>query len=554
MGKLTYKMELQPVTSIHLYSHLNFEMGRNGSINTIYIFSLVAVLILIIACINYVNLYTARSLKRLREVGVRKAIGSQRFQLIGQFLIESMLMAVLAGGVGVVLVWLALPFFNSLTDKSFTLGNDHGMLTGTVAVAFIILIGCLSGLYPALVFSGSRPVIALKGIAGRSGGGSKFRQSLVVFQFAATVVLIVCTVVVYKQMNFVAHKNLGFYKDQIVIFHIDKQAVRAQIAALKTKLSQGALVENVAAASNPMGNNTIGSSGVFVETNAGEIPASTQVLQTFSVDADYLNTLGISLVAGRNFRDHAPGDFEAAVLVNESLVKKQGWEKPVGKKLLSVPDENGKSKEFRVVGVMKDFHTYSLQHKIEPLVVTLAPIADRDNVYVRVKANRAQEALAFITATFKEFDPDAAPDFHFLDENFARQYKAEERQGRVILIFALLAVVIACLGLFGLAAFAAESRTKEIGIRKVMGASVHQLVLLLSGDFVKLVLAAIVLGAPIAYYAMHEWLKNFAYRQELSWGVFVFSGLLSIFIALLTVSGQALQSALMNPANSLKAE
>jgi putative ABC transport system permease protein len=554
VGKVTYKMELQPVSSIHLYSQLSFDMGRNGSINTIYIFSLVAALILVIACINYVNLYTARSLKRLREVGVRKAIGSQRLQLIGQFLTESVIMAMLAGGVSILLVWIALPYFNHLADKSFTLTNGHWLLTSAVVATFIVLIGCLSGLYPALCFSGFRPVDALRGKPGHPTGGSGFRQSLVVFQFVATVVLVSCSVVVYKQMYYVANKNLGFYKDQIVIFHIDKLTVREQISALKSKLSQGSLIEFVASASNPMGNNTIGSTGVFVETNAGEMPASTQVLQTFSVDGDYLNTLGISLVAGRNFRDNSPTDFDGAVLVNESLVRQQGWVRPLGKKILSVPDENGKRREFRVVGVTNDFHTYSLQHKIEPLVLTLASIADRDNVYIRVKAESAQEALAFISSTFKEFDPDAAPDYHFLDENFAKQYQDEERQGQVILIFAMLAVVIACLGLFGLAAFTAESRTKEIGIRKVMGANAQQVVLLLSGDFMKLVLLAIVVGAPIAYYAMNEWLKNFAYRQELSWWIFALSGLLSIFIALLTVSSQALKSALMNPVNALKTE
>jgi putative ABC transport system permease protein len=554
MGKVNYKLELQPITSIHLHSHLDYEIGTNNSINTIYVFSFVAALILAIACINYVNLYTARSLKRLREVGVRKAIGSRRFQLTIQFLMESVMMALFAGLVGLLLVWMALPFFNELAGKSFSVTSQHGASTATMVGAFVLLIGCLSGLYPALVFSGIRPVQALKGTSGHQDRGSRFRHSLVIFQFAATVVLISCAAVVYRQMYFVAHKDLGFYKDQVVIFHIDKHEVRKQIAALKNKLSQSVLIENVASASNPMGNNTIGSTGVFVETNTGEMPASTQVLQTFSVDADYLETLGIRLLAGRNFRDSSPADFEAAVMVNESLVKKQGWANPIGKRLESIPNKDGKSSVFRVIGVMKDFHTYSLQHKIEPLVVTLAEIADRDNVYVRIKAGRAQEALTFIKGAFKKFDTDSAPDFHFLDENFAGQYKAEERQGRVILVFAMLTVIIACLGLFGLTAFAAESRTREIGIRKVMGASVQHVILLLSADFVKLILIAIVVGTPIAFYGMNEWLKNFEYREDLSWWIFAMSGVVSMVIGLLTVSSQALKSALMNPVNALKAE
>ncbi len=555
LGNADYHMNLQPLTSIHLHSNLDYEISTNANIKTVYIFAAIALLILIIACINYVNLYTARSLKRVREVGVRKAIGSQRVQLIGQFLTESFLMTILAGLVGFLLAKAALPFFNQLAEKSLSLDlHDNGMIAIAIACGFLLLIGLLSGLYPALMLSGYRPVIALKGQLGSHSGGAGFRQSLVVFQFAATVVMIACSGIVYRQIRYVNHKDLGFNKDQVLTFHIDKNEVRTQVSALKEKLSQNPLIESAAAASNPIGNNYIGSTGLFVETNSGEIPSSTQMTHRFMADADYLGTMEIKLLQGRDFVKNSPADLAGSVLVNEALVKKQGWTNPIGKRLRYPADSDGNSYELTVVGVTSDFHIYSLQHKIEPLVIQLAPPTEQDNMYVRINAAKTPEALAYIREVYKGFDAEARPEFQFLDENFAKQYQAEERQGNVLLAFAILAIVIACLGLFGLAAFAAEARTKEIGIRKVLGASVQNVVLMLSKDFVKLVLIAIVIGTPIAIYAMNQWLQNFEYRETLSWWVFALAGIIAIAIALVTVSSQALKSALTNPVKALRAE
>jgi putative ABC transport system permease protein len=553
IGNVDYKLTLQPLTSIQLYSHLDYEIGANGNINTIYIFSVVAALILIIACINYINLYTTRSMKRIREVGVRKAIGSQRFQLVGQFLTESFLMTLLAGFLGVLIVKIALPFFNELAEKSLTI-NYSGWSTALVAAGFILLIGLVSGLYPALMLSGYRPVSALKGQMGSQAGGIRFRQSLVVFQFAATVVMIACSGIVYRQLHYVSHKNLGFNKDQVLTFHIDKNEPRNQIQAIKEKLKQSTLIEGVAAASNPLGNNYMGARGLIIETETGEMPSSTQIIQKFSADGDYLKTLEIKLVQGRDLKDDSPADLFGAVLVNEALVKKQGWKNPIGKRVQYFIDDKGTTKEAKVIGVVQDFHTYSLQHKIEPLLIQLPEASDKDNVYVRIQPEKTKEALAYISAAYKQFDPEAKLDFHFLDENFSKQYQSEERQGRVLLSFAILAVLIACLGLFGLAAFAAEARTKEIGVRKVLGASVQNVVVLLSGDFVKLVLIAIVIGVPVAAYAMNKWLQNFEYRAGLSWWIFALAGLIAIVIAVATVSFQALKAAIMNPVKSLRTE
>ncbi|MCF2488346.1 ABC transporter permease [Dyadobacter sp. CY347] len=554
MGNMQYKMTLQPLTSIHLHSDLEFEIGANGNINTIYIFSVVAALILIIACINYINLYTARSMKRVREVGVRKAVGSKRSQLVAQFLTESFLMTILAGIIGVLLVKIALPFFNELSNKSLTISYHNGWSTMLAALAFVVIIGLVSGVYPALMLSGFRPVIALKGQLGSQIGGAQFRKSLVVFQFAVTVIMIACSGIVYRQLYYVNHKDLGFNKDQVLTFHIDKFEPRNQINAIKQKLNQSPLIESVSAASNPLGNNNLGSGGLFIETESGEMPSSTQVVKRFSADGDFVKTLEIKLSQGRSFQNDSPADLTDALLVNEAMVKKQGWNDPVGKRIRYFIDEKGTTREAKVIGVVADFHIYSLQHKIEPLVIQLPAPSDKDNVYVRIQRGKTQEALAYIGNAYKPFDPEAKLDFHFIDENFSRQYQAEQKQGSVLLSFAILAVIIACLGLFGLAAFAAEARTKEIGVRKVLGASVQNVVMLLSGDFLKLVVIAIVISIPVAVYAMKEWLKNFEYQTGLSWWVFASAGFIALVIALATVSFQALRAALVNPVESLKSE
>ncbi|RCR67561.1 ABC transporter permease [Larkinella punicea] len=551
MGDLTYRIEFQPLTSIHLHSQLDYEISPNGTARTVSIFSIVAGLILLIACINYVNLYTARALKRTREVGVRKAIGSHRAQLIGQFLAESMLMTFMAGLVSTALVTLALPYFNQLSDKALVI--DSLPNTFLIVAALSLVIGALSGLYPALMLSGFRPVAALRGQLGNQAGSIVFKKSLVVFQFVATIALIACSGIVYRQMGFVMHKDLGFNKEQVLTFHISSQETRQRIEALKEALMRNPLIENASAASNPIGNNNIGGNGMFFEQN-GVLSASTQMVQKFSVDSDFLKTMEIKLLNGRNFSESFKSDLTGAVLVNETLVKQLGWKNPVGKRLKYYIDNDKNTAEARVVGVVKDFHTYSLQHKIEPLVLQMPAPFEKDNVYVRIQPAKVGEALAYIRSVYQTFDPANTLDFHFLDENFSQQYKAEQKQGEILLTFTILAVIIACLGLFGLTAFAAEQRTKEIGVRKVLGASVASIVALLSKDFLKLVFIAIVIASPIAWYAMTQWLQSFEYKLEPAWWVFALAGLLAIAIAFLTVCFQSVKAALTNPVESLRSE
>ncbi len=551
-SELTYRMELQPLPSIHLHSHLDYEAGANGNSQTVYIFALVAALILLIAGINYVNLYTVRSMSRLREVGVRKAIGSHRSQLVRQFITESMLMALLASVVGVVFANIALPLFNELATKCLSLMTYGPWLLLGVVALFGLLLGVGSGLYPALFLSGFQTVVALKGQTSSKVGGVGFRKVLVVFQFVAAVGLIACSWVIYRQMGYALHKDLGFNKDQVLTFHLESESARRQIQSLKEELRKSSLIEAVSAASNPIGNNNIGTKGMIFEQN-GVMPTTTQVVQKFAVDADYLNTLQIKLLEGRNFSASSPGDATGAVLVNEALVKEMGWQAPIGKRVKSYVSID-KAVEAQVVGVVKDFHTYSLQHKIEPLVLQIPAPEDQDNLYIRIRPGKAEEALAYIKTVYQQFEPTASVSFHFLDENFSRQYKAEQKQGQLLLLFTILAVLIACLGLFGLAALSAEARVKEIGVRKVLGASVVSIVTLLSKDFLKLVVIAIVIATPLAWYAMNEWLQSFAYKIDVEWWVFALTGLLAITIALLTVSFQSVRAALMNPAKSLRSE
>ncbi len=554
MGNVTYTMELQPLTSIHLHSNLDYEISANGSSRTVSVFAGIAGLILLLAGINYMNLSTARSTIRVREVGVRKAVGSGRGQLAGLFLTETLLLTVVATGLGVTLAQAALPFFNELTGKplsiwQFGVGYSLAAITG-----FALLAGLLSGSYPALFLSGSRPVAALRGQLGNQSATVAFRKTLVTFQFVITVALIAASGIIYQQLRFALNKELGFNKEQVLTFHLNNKTTRTKIPAIKAQLLSNSLIEGVAAASNPIGTNNLGGGGYYFEVD-GKMTESSRITHNFMVDGDFLKTMEIGLVQGRSFSETIPADRYHAMLVNETLVKELGWKDPIGKRVKFHIDNKGTLAESRVVGVVRDFHTHSLQHKIEPLALQMPPdVAEQDNLYVRVRAGKSADALAFIGKTYRQFEPGSVFDYQFLDQNFARQYAAEQKQSQLLLIFTALAIFIACLGLFGLATFTAEQRTKEIGVRKVLGASVTSIVTLLSKDFLKLVLIAIVIASPIAWYAMNRWLQDFAYKIDIAWWVFALAGLLAVSIALLTVSFQSIRAALMNPAKSLRSE
>jgi putative ABC transport system permease protein len=551
--KEEFKIQLQPLTDIHLRSHLDHELSANGDIAYVYIFAAVAGLVLLMACINYVNLATARSAGRAKEVGVRKVVGSSRQQLVSQFLLESILMVTASLVLAVGLTQLLIPVFNAFTGKEIALSYLFTLPALGVLALLALVTGLLSGLYPALVLSRFRPVAVLKGAFNHQSSGTFFRRSLIVFQFVISVMMISSTWIIWKQLQFMNQKDLGFHKEQVLTLHIQSRQTRIKVPVIKQQLLRNPAVTAVAAASNPIGNNNIGAGGFYFEED-GAMPAQTKPAQRFLVDHDFIPAMGIQLLEGRNFSNDIKSDSAEAVIVNETLVNRLGWQEPVGKRVAYFVDNDGNTATAKVVGVVKDFHIYSLQHAIEPLVLRLAPPSEQDNLYVRINPAHTQAALSFVKETYGSFDPENPYEASFLDKNFAQQYEAEQKRGQVFMAFALLAITIACLGLFGLAAYMAEKRTKEIGIRKVMGASAGSIVTLLSRDFAGLVLIALVIAVPVAWYIMDRWLQDFAYKTDIGWWIFAGAGAISLLIALLTVSYQATKAALANPVDSLRSE
>jgi putative ABC transport system permease protein len=553
LGKgATYRMQLQPATSIHLHSHLDFELSRNGDIRFIYLFAAIAVLVLAIAIINYINLATARASARMREIGVRKVIGGSRRQLVTLFLTESVYFALLSAAIAGVLAWIALPAFDQLSGKTLTL-EQYGILRiiGGLAIAGIG-IGLAGGFYPALFLSGFHTIPALKGQVGDVSVTVLFRKSLVTFQFVITIFLISGSATIYLQLRFMQGKDLGFNKNQVLTFHLPNPEVRKHIDELKTQLLRDPSIEAVAAAGNPIGNNDIGFSKLQWEEN-GVLQTEPKKAQRYFVDADYLSTLQIGLAAGRNFSATRPTDVLGSVLVNETLVKEMGWTDAIGKRVRLGTDDSGRVLMASVIGVVKDFNIYSLQHKIEPLVLRMPPVwREEDNLCVRLRKGHIPQGLRQITAVYSRFDPSTIPDFHFLDDNFSQQYAAERKQGSILLIFTVLAIFIACLGLLGLVTFSVGQRTKEIGIRKVLGASAGGIVLLVSKGLIKPVVLAILISTPLAWLAMHKWLEGFAYRVTIGIGIFLAAGLFAVTIAMLTVGLRAMRAARMNPTGALR--
>ncbi|NCD68431.1 ABC transporter permease [Mucilaginibacter agri] len=549
--KVHFRMELQPLTSIHLHSKLDYELSENGNVMYVYVFTLIGLLILGIAIINYVNLATARSSIRVKEIGVRKVIGSDRVQLMMLFFAESVLLAALATGLAVVVIHTALPFFNQLSGKALTLMQFGTWQTVGLFAGFALFTGGLAGVYPALFLSGFKTIPAMKGQMGNQASTVLFRKSLVVFQFIITMVMITGSCVIYTQLHYVMNKDLGFNKDQILTFHIHSRDVRAKVASLKSQLLQNPLIQSVAVAGNPIGNNDIGTGDFSLDVGDGS--ASKTVVENLIIDEDFVPTMQIKMLQGRNFINNSDADRTGSVLVNETLVKEMGLKNPVGKTVRTQVNYGG-AEQRTIVGVIKDFNTYSLQHKISPMVLAMPTESkDGDNLYVRINKNNVSGALSYIRKVYATFDPDKL-DFNFLDQNFARNYQTEQKQGSLLLIFTILAISIACLGLFGLVTFTAQQRNKEIGIRKILGASVGNIVNMLSKDLIKLVIIAAVVACPIAWWAMQTWLQGFAYRINIQLWMFALASGVAILIAFATIGFQSVRAALANPVRSLRNE
>lgn len=548
-----FDLYFQPLTDIHLRSNLEGEAEPNSDIKYVYIFSLIALFILLIACINFMNLSTAGSVGRAKEVGVRKVLGSGQRQLIRQFLTESMVMVLLALLVAVGLVGLLLPLFNQLAGKSIGPGaiTDGWMLPG-IALS-CLLTGLLAGGYPAFFLASFKPIRVLKGgdVVGKQSGGQHtnwVRNTLVTVQFVVSSVLIVGTVIVYQQLRFIQTKKVGFDKEQVLVLH-DTYMLGEGIQAFKTELTKLAAVRQVTLAGFlPVGASNKGTEG-FQPANGSPQP-ETYRATTYQVDADYLPTLGMKLVRGRNFSNAFRSD-STAVLINETAAKQFGWKNPIGQQISTVAESALGRRTYTIVGVVNDFHFESMHQSIAPLVMRYG--GDTYQIALRVQSSDISALLTVIEKRWKTRTGSPFA-YSFLNERFNTVYASENRIGKLFGIFALLAILIACMGLFGLAAFTTQQRTKEIGVRKVLGASVTSIVGLLSKDFLKLVLIAIVIASPLAWWAMNRWLADFAYKIDIEWWVFALAGLLAVGIALMTVSFQSVKAALMNPVSSLRSE
>jgi putative ABC transport system permease protein len=548
-----YWIELQPLTSIHLHSHLSYELGENHDIKYIYVLSLVGLLILLIAFINYINITTARASARLREVAVRKIIGSSKGNLVGLFLTESITIILASALISILLVGLIMPLVNDVTGKQLSVWRFGEMQTIMYLSGFSLVAGIIGGLYPALFLSGFKTIPALKNQLGNVKGQVVFRKSLVLFQFTVTMILITASMIIYMQLNFVLHTDLGFNKNQMLTFHIDSRSVREKVPALRESLLQNPNIKAVASAGNPIGNNDIGMMDYSVEKN-GVLDEHSNLAYGLTIDPDFIPAMQIQIAEGRNFSKDISSDSSAAI-VNQAFLKRQGWTSVIGKRFSRGKDSTGKVSFINIIGVVKDYHIYSLQHKIEPVIMMLPERAsDRDNMYVRLDAKNIPQSLAAIGQTFKKFDPSAIFNYHFLDKNFAAQYDAEQKQGQILLAFTILTIIIACLGLFGLITFTVSQRVKEIGIRKVLGASVGSITTLLTSGLSKVILIAMLIAIPISWFAMNKWLQDFAYRIHPGWWIFALSAVIALVIAIATLGFQAIKAAMANPVKSLRSE
>ena len=539
-----FSFNFVPLRDIHLYSKVFNELKEAGNIDTVYLFSTIAIFILIIACINFINLATAKSTKRANEIGVRKVLGSNKIQLIKQFLTESILLSFIAVIISVMLVELVLPYFNNLTDKELSLNLSGNVFIIPGLIFFTLALGIAAGLYPSLLLASFKPVLILKSKAAMRSKKGGLRKSLVIFQFATSIILFVGTFLIYNQMQYIKNKNLGFNKDHVlVIKNINdlgtKQftfadAIKENVNVLDASLSFGLPDYNLTA---------------NIYQKKGENNPYTLV--TLPVDYDYLSTYKLKMKEGRYFSKNISTD-TLSIIINEAAVKKLNFKDPLNSELLTSLGNNAST--LKIIGVVKDFHLQTLKDEIRPAALILLNTPEANFLSVKISSNNIEKTIEYLSDKWKEFGQIKPMEYSFFDDNFNELYQSEIQSEKVFSIFAVLAIIIACLGLFGLTAFTAEQRKKEIGIRKVLGATVTNIVAMLSKEFLLLVVVANVIAWPVSYYLMNKWLEDFAYKTEMNIGIFLFSGLAVLIIALITISFQAINAAISNPVNSIRYE
>jgi len=541
-------LSLQPLTDLHLRSKRTGEPGAPGSLSNLYLFSVIAIVILLIACVNFVNLTTAQAARRAREVGVRKAIGGTRAQLALQFLAESVLLSMGASLVAFIACYLLLPVFHTLAAIPVTMEMFANPLTIAAYFCVSIVVGCLAGCYPAFLLSGFRAVSVLKGSYKGSLQGGLFRKGLIVFQFSISIALIVGTVTVFSQLRYMQQQDLGYDHEQVLVLYFgDDSDVQQQVETIKQELLRSPYIGGVAASSHVPAKEP-GTRDIEMETVSGGIQRADMKL--LAVDHVFIAFYNIALAAGRSFSPLQENDVTEAFIVNEAGALQLGFLQPaeiVGKKL-SLSGQTG-----TIIGVVKDFHYASLHKRIEPMLIRMRP-RSLSYLSMEVRSGEIASAVKDLERRWHQLAPHRPFDFFFLDEQFDQQYKADRQFGQVFGASAMIAIILACLGLFGLTSFTVQQRTKEIGIRKVLGASVAGVVALLSRDFIRLVLMAIVIAAPVAWYTMNRWLQDFAYRINIQWWMFLLAGALALLIAILTVSFQSIRAAVANPVDSLRNE
>ena len=544
------QFSLTPLTDIHLRSDQIAELGANSDIQFVYIFSAVALMILVIACVNFMNLSTARSANRAKEVGVRKVLGTQRSHLIHQFLTESVVMSLIAFVLGYAIAWLMLPYFNNLAAKELSLSIAQHPVLLPVLLGCSVIVGLLAGAYPAFYLSSFQPIKVLKGRLGSGFRSTYFRSTMVVFQFSISIALIIGTIVIYRQLDYIQNRKLGFNKEQVLIlkdtYVLNEQTEVFRNEALRLPDMVSATVSGHLPVPSSRNENLYFPEGVID-------PKNSISMQDWDVDVDYLRTMGMELVKGRAFQPGLVTDSNC-ILINEAAAQVMGIRDPIGKKLGKLQDVTDKKsmRYYTIIGVVKNFNYESLRQNIEALCMKLG--RSTGNISFRMKTGDVMGVVRNMESLWKKMAPGQAFSYSFLDEDFNAVYRTEQRMGTIFISFAVLAIFIACLGLFGLATYAAEQRTREIGIRKVLGASVGSIAGMLSRDFLKLVLLAAVIVFPLAWWGMHRWLQDFAFRINISWWIFVFAAAVAVLIALITVSFQAIKAAIANPVKSLRTE
>ena len=542
------RLNLWPLSSIHLRSHLDTELETNGNITFVILYAAIAIFILLIACINFMNLSTARSIKRSKEVGIRKVMGARRENLFNQFIAESVIYSFLAVIIAMIIVGITLPYFNNFIGKDLQLNLLARPEQLIIFFSIAIFTGVFAGSYPAVYLSAFNPIKVIKGTVTDKKGSITFRHILVIFQFVISIVLIIGVGVINDQLAFVKSKDLGFEKENVIVLPASS-AIYDQYDIVKNRLLEHPDISKVAMSSRVPSGRLLDSNSTKAEINGNLMPITFRIAD-IHVDHHFFNALGINMIAGRNFDDQLASDSTGAYILNARAVREIGWDSP----------EEAIDKEFhygdtpgRVIGIVNDFHFESLHQEIAPMIFLITHGRAR-NIMVKFSEKKNDEVMAFLSEQWSTLRPNYPFSYFYVSENFDEQYESEERLSKLINYFSGLAIIIAVLGLFGLASFATEQRTREIGIRKVMGASVRDILLLLNSGFLRLVLIAFILSVPVAWWGMNAWLNTFAYHTTIQIITLVVSGLLAFFIALFTVSYWTWRSANMNPAETLKYE